>query len=195
VKRDIEAIERFIDKRMMSHVDIYLDTLAELGIKIDAALEGEIVQHLEALRIAQNAAMPPGMATTATPSMKEMYRSHLESADARALSNAKNRVRMARLKDAVQAPEHQPAIVSHTHHYTASGSNARINVGSTDSSLNSIQTGQPVPPAETPEKQGWTRSDRLAFAFCCISGLITLVPLWMENLPSGQAGLSAPSRC
>lgn len=179
VQRDIEAIERFIDRRMTAHLEIYLDTLAELGIKIDFGLEAEIVQHLESLRTAQNAAMPPGMEIANVPSMREMYRSRLGSADTRALSHAKNRVRMVRLKDAVPGP--QPSIVSHTHHYTASGHNAHVNVGSTDNSSNTFQIGKPLPPTEAPEKQGLIPSDRLAVALCCISGLMTLVPLWMEK--------------
>jgi hypothetical protein len=134
VQRDIEAIERFIYKRMTAHVEIYLDTLADLEIKIDLALETEIVQHLEGLKTAQNAAMPPGMTMTNVPSMREMYRSSLGGADTIALSNAKNRLRMARLKDAVPALAPQPPIVSHTHNYTATGPNARVNVGSTDNS-------------------------------------------------------------
>jgi hypothetical protein len=188
VLRDIEAIERFIDKRMTAHTEIHLNTLAELGIKIDLALEAEIVQHLESLKTAQNAAMPPGMAVTNVPSMQEMYRSRLGSADTTALSNAKNSVRMARLKDAVLAPEPQPSIISHTHNYTAIGPNARFNVDSTDNSSNTIQTDAPLPPPETTEKQGWTPSDRLAVALYCISGLMTVVPMWMKKTPIWASG-------
>jgi hypothetical protein len=195
VQQDIEAIERFIDKRMTAHTEIYLDTLAELGIKIDLALEAEIVQHLESLKTAQNAAMPPGMAMTNVPSMREMYRSRLGSADTTALSNAKNRVRMAFLKDAVPVPGPQPSIVSHTHNYTAAGPNARVNVGSTDNSSNTIQTGAPLPPPKTPEKQELSLSDQLAVALCCISGLMTVVPMWMDKTPIWWAGLSARWRC
>ena len=188
VQRDIEAIERFIDKRITAHTEIYLDTLAELGIKIDLALEAEIVQHLESLKTAQNAAMPPGMAMTNVPSMREMYRSRLGSADTTALSNAKNRVRMALLKDAVPAPGPQPLIVSHTHNYTAAGPNARVNVGSTDSSLNTIQIGASLPPPETTEKQGWTSSDQLAIALFCISVVVAAVAMWKERTPIWATG-------
>jgi hypothetical protein len=188
VQRDIEAIESFIDKLMTAHVEIYIDTLAKLGIKIDLALEAEIVQHLEGLKTAQNAAMPPGMAMTNVPSMREMYRSRLGSADAITLSNAKNRLRMARLKDAVPVPKSQPPIMSHTHNHTATGPNARVSVGSTDNSLNTIQSGASLPPPKTTEKQGRTPSDRLAIALSCISGLMTVVPMWMEKTPIWAAG-------
>jgi hypothetical protein len=188
VQRDIEAIESFIEKRMTAHAEIYLNTLAELGIRIDSDLEAEIVQHLEGLKTAQNKAMPPGMAMTNVPLMREIYRSRLGSADTLALSNAKNRLRMARLKDTLPVPESQPPIMSHTHNYTATGPNARVNVGSTDNSSNTIQIGASPPPSETTKKQGWTVSDRLAVALCCISGLMTVVPMWMEKTPIWAAG-------
>ena len=189
VLRDIEAIERFINKRMTAHVEIYLDTLAELEIKIDLSLESEIVQHLESLKIARKAAMPPGMTETNSPSMRETYRSRLGSAETIALSDAKNRVRMARLKDAAPAPEPLPSIVSHiTHNYTATGLNAGVKIGSADDSSNTIQTGSPLPPAGTPEKHGWTTSDQLAVALFCCSCLVTLVPMWMEKTPIWAAG-------
>ena len=188
VQQDIEAIERFIDKRMMAHVEIYLDTLAELEIKIDLALEAEIIQHLESLKTAQSATMPPDMTVTNVPSIREMYRSRLGSADTKALSNAKNRVNMARLKDEVKAPGPQPSIVSHTHNSTATGPNARVNVRSTDNSSNMIQTGAPLPLPETPKKQEWTPSDRLAVALCCISLVMAVMLAWMEKTPIWAGG-------
>jgi len=188
VHRDIDAIERFIEKRMTAHVEIYLDTLAELGIKVDPAIEVEIVQKLGNLKTAQNAAMPPGMGMMTVPSMREMYRSRLGSADARALSSAKNRVRMARLKDAIPASIPQPLVVSHTHHYSATGPNARVNVGSVDNSSNTAQAVASPGSPETTDKQGWTSSDQLAVALFCLSGLVAVVSIWMEKTPVWAAG-------
>ncbi len=181
VQRDIDALERFIENRMTAHVEIYLDTLAELGIKIDTAIEGEIVQQLGNLKTVQNAAMPPGMAMMNVHSIREMYRSRLGSADTRAFSNAKNRLRMARLKDALPASVPQPSVVSHTHHYTATGPNAHVNVGSTDNSPNTIQAGAALASPETTDKRGWTPSDQLAVALFCLSGLVAAVSIWMEK--------------
>jgi len=141
VHQDIDAIERFVRRRMMAYVDVYLETLAALGIKIDSELESEIVRHLEGLASAKHRASPPGMGIMNDISMREMYRSRLARADMQALSTGKNRVRMARLRDAIPAPE--PIAPAVSHHYTATGPNARVNVDTTDNSTNVINTNAP----------------------------------------------------
>jgi hypothetical protein len=180
VHQDIDAIERWVNKRMTAHVDIYLETLAALGIRIDSELEAEIVRHLEGLASARHAASPPGMGMANMPSMRNAYQSRLGSADRQALLEGINRVKMARLIDAARAS--QPPIVSHTHNYTATGPNARVNLGSTDNSSNMVETGTPPPPTE-PRKESWSFSDRLALVLFCLACVIALVLAWMEKTP------------
>jgi hypothetical protein len=182
VHQDIDAIERWVNKRMTAHVDIYLETLAALGIRIDSELEAEIVRHLEGLASARHAASPPGMGMANMPSMRNAYQSRLESADRQALLEGINRVKMARLIDAARASQPQPPIVSHTHNYTATGPNARVNLGSTDNSSNVVETGTPPRPTE-PRKESWSFSDRLALVLFCLACVIALVLAWMEKTP------------
>jgi hypothetical protein len=182
VHQDIDVIERWINKRMTAHVDIYLETLAVLGIRIDSELEAEIVRYLEELTSARHAASPPGMGIANMPSMRNIYQSRLGNADRQALSEGINRVKMARLIDAARASQTQPSVVSHTHNYTATGPNARVNLGSTDNSFNVVEMSTPPPVAE-PRKGRWSFSDRLALVLFCLACVMALVLVWMEKTP------------
>ncbi len=179
--QDIDAIERFIHKRMTAYVDIYLHTLAELGIKIDVELEAEIVHRLEGLASGRHGASPPGITMmTNHSSVRELYKSRLGKADMEALSSGKNRVRMARLKDSLPPKDPQLPVVNH---YTAQGPNARVSVGSTDNSSNMVQTDVRPSSAVEPQKKKWSLGDGLAVALACLSGVMALVLVWMEKTP------------
>ncbi|MES2391035.1 MAG: hypothetical protein V4555_05300 [Acidobacteriota bacterium] len=142
IHQDIDAIESFITKRMAAHVDSYLDVLLQLGIKVDLLLEAEIVRDLEGIANSGRHAVPPAISMSNQKSMLEAYKVRLGQADKQALAHGKNRVRLVRLKDA-QPPDSPQLAVVHNHSYTAKGSNARINVDSTDNSSNVVRIDVP----------------------------------------------------
>ncbi len=138
VHQDIDAIETFIKKRMTSRLNAYLDTFAALGIKLDLLLEAEIARELEAIANSKHTLTgPPGLSIPSAQSMRETYSSRLDAANSRALSEAKNRLRLERLKAAVEPALPSPASIV-THNYNAEGPNARINIHSTDNSSNVV---------------------------------------------------------
>jgi len=142
-----EVTEHWIKKRIDSRLGVYLETLNSLGIKIDLLLEAEITKDLEAVANANyQYHSQPNMNAPNQQAFTIDYARRMKVASTSALLQAKNKLRLERLKSSVPQPASQPPTpvpATVTHNYIVSGPNPRVNVGSTDNSTNVVQYNVP----------------------------------------------------
>lgn len=132
-----EVLKRWIEQRVKTHADVYLDTLAALEIPIDSAIESEIHKELAAISqwhgsLASLSPLAPHAAALVG------VKGELESAGHTALCDAQHRITEARLKAERPMSATPPTPSSITNNYIANGPNSRVNLNSHDASTNLI---------------------------------------------------------
>jgi acyl carrier protein len=167
--------------RFEKTVERYFQALLEWGVRIGDDEEREMLTHIYALTSGPN--QPNESAYQG-----DYARSRERLVHELQLS-AKNKLREIKmhgllkaqdeLREAQRQRELQPSVVNH--HYTATGPNARVNVGSTDNSSNVIGADNLSSSPST--RQGLSFSDGLAIVLFCLSGVMALVLVWLEKTP------------
>lgn len=177
--------------RFEKTVERYFQALSEWGIRMGDDEEREMLTHIYALTSGPNQLhFPPALRLPNESAYQGDYARSRERLVHELQLSAKNKLREIKmrgllkaqdeLREAQRRQELQPSIVNH--HYTATGPNARVTVGSIDNSLN-VHGADKASSSSLSKRQGLSFSDGLAIALFCLSGVIALALVWLEKTP------------
>jgi acyl carrier protein len=178
--------------RFEKTVERYFQALSEWGIRMGDDEEREMLTHIYALTSGPNKLhFPPGLRLPNESAYQGDYARSRERLVHELQLSAKNKLREIKMRGLLEAQDNlrgaqsrqelQPSIVNH--HYTVTGPNARVNVGSTDNSSNVLGADKAAPSSSSSKRQGLSFSDGLAIVLFCLSGVMALVLVWLEKTP------------
>ena len=178
--------------RFEKTVERYFQALSEWGIRMDDDEEREMLTNIYALTSGPNQLhFPPALRLPNESAYQGDYARSRERLVHELQLSAKNKLCEIKMRGLLKAQddlreiqrrqELQPSIVNH--HYTASGPNASVTVGSIGNSLNVPGADKASPSSSSSKRQGLSFSDGLAIVLFCLSGVMALVLVWLEKTP------------